>query len=319
MRLILSRKGFDSALGGAASPIFPDGAMTSLPIPLDGAPTTYAQIAKGPETSLGPIVADLTRGAITGATMAHLDPDLAHPALPRRPGWRPAFGQTGASATHLERCGVGVGDVFLFFGWFRAVQRGSDGCWRYESTAPNRHVVFGWMQIGEKIVVDRHGPTALLRQKPWLADHPHLSFGPDPRNVIYVAAERLMLPGYADTGLPGAGEFSYFHPRLALTCPNGTGRSTWRVPAWFAPGAGRPALTYHGDPRRWRLDGRHARLTVVSQGQEFVLDCANRPLAAAWIMRMLEAHATGRLLITRRRDQGERSLKEASQWEAPGP
>jgi hypothetical protein len=72
MRLILSRKGFDSALGGAASPIFPD-----------GAPTTYAQIAKGPETSLGPIVADLTRGAITGATMAHLDPDLAHPALCR--------------------------------------------------------------------------------------------------------------------------------------------------------------------------------------------------------------------------------------------
>src|SRR3712207_8073283 len=84
MRLILSRKGFDSALGGAASPIFPDGTMTSLPIPLDGAPTTYAQIVKGPEASLGPIVADLTRGAITGAMTAHLDPDLANPALDRK-------------------------------------------------------------------------------------------------------------------------------------------------------------------------------------------------------------------------------------------
>jgi hypothetical protein len=32
MRLILSRKGFDSALGGVASPNFPDTALTSLPI-----------------------------------------------------------------------------------------------------------------------------------------------------------------------------------------------------------------------------------------------------------------------------------------------
>ena len=136
MRLILSRKGFDAALGGVASPIFPNGAMASLPIPLAGAPVAYAQINKGPDGSLGPLVADLTRGAITGATPAHLDPDLARSALPRRPGWRPAFGQTGVAATHLERCGVDIGDVFLFFGWFRAVQRGSDDRWRYAPKAP---------------------------------------------------------------------------------------------------------------------------------------------------------------------------------------
>ncbi len=32
-KLILSRKGFDSASGGCPSPIFPDGTMFSLPIP----------------------------------------------------------------------------------------------------------------------------------------------------------------------------------------------------------------------------------------------------------------------------------------------
>ena len=33
MKVILSRKGFDSANGGIASPIFEDGTMLSFPIP----------------------------------------------------------------------------------------------------------------------------------------------------------------------------------------------------------------------------------------------------------------------------------------------
>jgi hypothetical protein len=34
MKIILSRKGFDSSYGGYPSPILPDGKMVSLPIPL---------------------------------------------------------------------------------------------------------------------------------------------------------------------------------------------------------------------------------------------------------------------------------------------
>ena len=33
MKVILSRKGFDSGYGGMASPILPDGTLLSLPIP----------------------------------------------------------------------------------------------------------------------------------------------------------------------------------------------------------------------------------------------------------------------------------------------
>lgn len=33
MKVILSRKGFDSANGGIVSPVFPDGRMLSFPIP----------------------------------------------------------------------------------------------------------------------------------------------------------------------------------------------------------------------------------------------------------------------------------------------
>ena len=35
MKLILSRKGFDSQSGGCPSPIFPNGTLYSLPIPYD--------------------------------------------------------------------------------------------------------------------------------------------------------------------------------------------------------------------------------------------------------------------------------------------
>ena len=33
-KLILSRKGFDTQAGGKPSPVFPDGSMFSLPIPV---------------------------------------------------------------------------------------------------------------------------------------------------------------------------------------------------------------------------------------------------------------------------------------------
>ncbi|WP_121240714.1 hypothetical protein [Sulfurisoma sediminicola] len=44
MKLILSRKGFDSAAGGIASPILPDGRMISLPIPSQADNFTFADI-----------------------------------------------------------------------------------------------------------------------------------------------------------------------------------------------------------------------------------------------------------------------------------
>lgn len=294
MKLILSRKGFDSAAGGVASPIFPDGVLISLPIRARGAQHAFREIAKGPDGSLGPLVEDLTRGRCPGDALAHLDPDLAAEALHRAPSWRPAFGQTGAAATHLARSGVGPGDVFVFFGWFRAVERGADGRWRYRNGAPDLHSVFGWLQIGEAIRVDERGRDALLAEKPWLAGHPHLHFGPDPRNILYLAADRLTLPGLDDSGLPGGGEIARFDERLAFSCRKAGRRSIWRLPDWFLPGEDRPPLTYHSDPKRWSRDGGDALLASAAQGQEFVLDCAGRPEAAPWLLRLLGAVDTPR-------------------------
>ena len=156
MKIILSRKGFDSSYGGAASPILPDGRMVSLPIPerpaaVTPASRTYRQIRTG-NVSAGALVQSLTRGAVAPHHAAHPDPDLdAGSVRPRPPGWRPAFGQTGAAASHLRNQGVGPGDVFLYFGWFQEVIEPNPGVFRWKVDADDIHACFGFLQVAERL------------------------------------------------------------------------------------------------------------------------------------------------------------------------
>jgi hypothetical protein len=278
MKLILSRKGFDAKYGGCASPIFDDGAMVSLPIP---APSqiTYADI-RIDGASLARHVESLTRGRIGADATAHLDPDLRRDALAHRArGWRPLFGQSDAAARHLERLGVGPGDLFLFFGWFRRVTRDANRA-RYARDAPNLHVIFGWMQIGAVHAADR----ALAARLPWAASHPHLSDGRiRGLNKLYIASDRLDSLGL---DLPGAGGFRRFRPELCLTklAPY-RGRSIWRLPRWMCWHAD-ATLSYHRDRARWRTFRDHVELRTAPIGQEFVLDLDAYPESRAWLKRL---------------------------------
>ena len=80
MRLIFSRKGFDTQNGGVPSPILPDGRMCSLPIPDSSSQVRYSDILWD-DVSLGKVVSDLTGNRIRGTTRAHLDPDINPAAL----------------------------------------------------------------------------------------------------------------------------------------------------------------------------------------------------------------------------------------------
>src|SRR5579863_6503541 len=132
MKIILSRKGFDSGIGKVPSPILPSGQLCSLPIPetvsSENAPRYRDILYDG--QPLGKLVSDLTRGNISPDTPAHLDPDINSASVPRLPGWRGVFGQAGAAERHLQNQGVEAGDVFLFYGWFRRVER-SGGTYRF--------------------------------------------------------------------------------------------------------------------------------------------------------------------------------------------
>jgi len=128
MKIILSRKGFDSASGGVASPILPDGSLLTLPIPDPSGTVSFGEF-RPHGVNLAQVAHDLTRGRLSADTRVHLDPDLEASSLARLDGWRPAFGQCSAAQGHLERFNVGVGDLFLF-----SSSAGSNGssCRAYE-------------------------------------------------------------------------------------------------------------------------------------------------------------------------------------------
>lgn len=278
MKLIFSRKGFDSAAGGCASPILPDGQMISLPIP-EPRPRrppllTYAGITAG-DISLARLVQDLSRGRVRPSTPVHLDPDLVAGSLPRPPGWRPLFGQAAAAESHLHRQEVTAGDIFLFYGWFRQVEK-VQGHYRYRPGAPDLHVIFGWLQVEQRLDLAAAAPIP-----EWARQHPHGAHpGRDRWDALYLSTPRLDLPGASQAG---AGVFPRFHPRLCLTDPAGLHRSRWRLPRWFHGAGRRSWLSYHGNPDRWHLFPDFVQLQTVGRGQEFVLDGDDYPEVTAWL------------------------------------
>lgn len=308
MRLILSRKGLDSAWGGVPSPILSDGRLVSVPIPEPEGPIDpgggrgcgYRDILVDESTTFADLLDRLgvralrypTRGGVArlppAAAGAHLDPDVRRGARPRPPGWRPLFGQTGAAQGHLARRGVGAGDLFLFFGWFRHVV--ADGG-SLSFTGPDLHVLWGWLEVAEVVAVD--DDTDL----PWADGHPHLAGRDRPRyargNTLYLARRRLR----RHPTLPGAGTFPTYRDALRLTAVSereraqargrsdiaavgATRRSRWSLPAALHPS--RTAAPMSGNPPgRWRLDGDRALLDAAPRGQEFVVDTT--PAIRAWV------------------------------------
>jgi len=281
MKLILSRKGFDSTKtnGGCPSPILDD-RLCSLPIPDPYAPTTYAEISPFNGSSIAQMVEDLTRGRFKRGNGAHLDPDLRRDAIARGAGWRPIFGQAAAAQSHLANQEVGRGDLFLFFGCFRCAEQ-AGGAFRFVRGARKLHVIFGWLQV-ECVA---RATSGLAAEKPWAAGHPHLA-KPEryKNNTLYFASDRLSAIGL-DTS--GAGTFDRIRPELILT-ETDSNCSVWRLPRWFDP-RGRAPLTYNGEPTRWTDCGTSMRLQSVGKGQEFVLDVDQYPEARAWLRSIFRA------------------------------
>jgi hypothetical protein len=279
MKLILSRKGFDSANGGCPSPIL-DGQLCSLPIPDADAPTRYAGISSFNGSSIARMVEDLTRGRVRHCDGAHLDPDLRRDSISRTAGWRPIFGQAAAAQSHLARHAVGCGDLFLFFGCFRQAERVGGG-FRFVRDAPKLHVIFGWLQVGRVL----RATNELTNEIPWANGHPHLA-APEryKNNTLYFASDILSSIGLKTRG---AGTFDGIRPALILT-ETDANCSTWRLPRWFNPND-RPALSYHSKPARWTDCDNSMRLRSVGRGQEFVLDVDQYPEARAWLRSIFRA------------------------------
>ncbi len=145
-----------------------------------------------------------------------------------------------ASLAHLRNMGVGPNDVFLFWGVFRASERGSTG-WRY--VGPRRHLIFGWLQVEHIVDLGSNGSQALTRY-PWLAQHPHARAGWAANNSIFVARELLSI----GDGIPGYGVWDRV---IMLTAEGARSPSLWNVPPWLDPTCGGVGMSYHPAAGGW--------------------------------------------------------------------
>lgn len=279
MKLILSRKGFDSKYGGVPSPILPNGTLIPFPIPSQYDDQTFKEIDYY-GIQVDSLISDLSKGKHSLNTKIHIDPDLYRPphnTLPK--GWRPSLGQTGNAQSHLKKMGVGKGDVFLFFGWFKEIERINER-WQYSKEADDIHVIFGWIEVATALPIVTHRESC-LNEFPWISAHPHMSkpvHYSDSRNTLYVAECESR---YCNEHNYGGGKFKKYSELLRLTKKSST-RSIWDLPGWFFPQPDQEPLTYH--PRdRWHMEGERVTLSSAAIGQEFVLDCESYDEADDWI------------------------------------
>lgn len=257
-KVIISRKGVDSGSGGMASPILKN-RLVSLPIPDSRSAIRYSAIHDSSGISYGALISQLSGKR---PVYAHLDPDLIKEDLPRLKGWKPTFGQCNASLSHLKGEGVGVGDLFLFFGWFRETVR-EKGRRKFKSNGLTAHIIYGWMEVGEIIDLTIQTPPD------WLTEHPHCqptfthnSGG----NALFVAKEHSSFW----EGKPGAGIFS-LEESFQLTESGSPRRSDWQLPTCFFDEQGTCTLSYHRH-KQGILDPETSKYKIkaANRGQEFV-------------------------------------------------
>lgn len=171
MKIILSRKGFDTKYSGGSSPILPKGEMLSMPIPassnetgiplkdLNFADKTYQEYA------------DQLYPKLSGNESYHFDPDLNQSSISNRhKDWKGAFGQAYGAHSHLKKEKVSKGDLFLFFGSFSQTYLES-GVLKWESQYPF-HAIFGTLEVGEIIEADR-----ISKKEKYViyCNHPHFA------------------------------------------------------------------------------------------------------------------------------------------------
>ncbi len=294
MKIILSRKGFDSSFGGVASPVFTqNGKFLSLPIPLNspeaerlGYDVSYNDLNLHGH-NYGHLVQDLSRNKgknkLNGEMLVRLGLDLLKDVYPKRnTAWRPLFGQLGSAQGHLRGQGIGRGDIFLFFGWYNWVRQ-EGGLYSYLKGEKPFHLLWGWFQVEDVIDLDKPGNKI----QEWMSYHPYFYMPGVKGKALYLGAQDLVIDQKIIIENGGVGKFSEYREGLQLTKP-GSGKCTdWLVPGFLYNEDKKKLPTYHQDLGRWKKEGEGYKLTAVSIGQEFVFDSEDHLGAVDWIVGLI--------------------------------
>lgn len=266
MKVILSKKGLDS--GCSNWPIFLKNntkEMPFIPIPEMNGMHTYGVLN---EASCEKLYFHKSHNAILvdENVTCHLDPQLED-YFGYGKNFRATFGQSGRAQSHLNNCGVGVGDLFLFYGWYYN-----------ENTKKDENIIFGYMQIGEILTFDNEVNVYLNGHKEdrvkiennhkYLKKQPHWvrlknKSGIYNNDVIYIAQENCF--GFFD-----------YDKKLILTDKESNCKTEWFIEGLKTITELRPMR------RNVALKAGKGRL-VKGYCQELVFDCEEYPEVLNWV------------------------------------
>ena len=260
MKIILSRKGLDSSAGGKPSPILENGQIFSIPIPTTdtNSPHRYGDVVIN-DINASDMLSLVGTKKLHANTNCHFDPMLKFNTG--------LFGQAGNAQRELDNLGVGKGDLFLFFGWFRSF---------YSCKKADYHHIFGWLQVDQVI-----RGTKQIRKfcKDLEIAHPHACLD-ETRfnyNTLFVSHPKSTLE-FLDLNIRGHGLFAQTNHKLILT-EHGRTRSNWHMPEkYFSPSLN-PKL--FETRLRWTPE-KYNRIKCAGYGQEFVIDTLKNPSVKDW-------------------------------------
>ena len=196
----------------------PDGTLLSMPIPSDYDKDTFDGLQYNGYT-YSEILKQLKPSKVYDR--CHVDPDIREGnRIKVIPGWKPAFGQINAAQGLLRNAGVGKGDLFLFFGWFRKTEYRNGRLHFISGHSTDVHIIYGYMEIGDVVTHKQD-----IAEYSW---HPHASYT-SCTNAIYIPADRSSLDG----AKKGYGTLDYREDRV-LTL-NGCNRGTWKELPFLMP------------------------------------------------------------------------------------
>lgn len=281
MKIIFSRKGIDSGFAELPSPIMPDKKMLSIPIPDTESDYTYSDLKYNESTYLQ-IIEELKGWSEDNiekkfkTLKCHIDPDLENRYIQSPENWKPAFGQKGASAEHLKNSEhkVEVGDIFLFFGWFRETEYADNSKLQFVKSAPDIHAIYGYMQVGEIIDNDKIETD--------YSYHPHArpEYIKDSTNTLYIPSEKLSI--IKDKDVPGYKMLNYSKKRR-LTAIDVRSRGIWDLPECFR----NVDITYHNKINTGFINDKDKYFYSAARGQEFICMCDDNKEILDWVKTIL--------------------------------
>lgn len=258
MRVILSRKGFESTHEGIPSPILPDGTLLLLPKPDNDGYVSYKEFyCEGTSyydiaVSLDSKMQDVLKDARCNSSCYIAKSDHRPPLK-----WFPAYLRTGPLESHLNRQRVSVGDLFLFYGCFRQTEYDANHHLRFVPNAPEQNIIFSYFQIG-----------AIIKNLSFISSHfqwpLHTLIDKDTsiQHTIYLPTKKLSY----NNQQPGFDILSYSQ-KLVLTKP-GLHYYQWQLPDFLcAPDV---KISYHNNRNNGFLSGKDY-FKSSSIGEEFVI------------------------------------------------